>query len=123
MILNNNYYTIAESSGNGNEAVYSIKLLRDCTVYQGHFPGKPVCPGVLNVQTVKECVERTVGKVLRIVSVRQCRFLAVATPYKCPSLTVTISYVGNSDGDSYDITASISGADTVYMTFRGVMAV
>ena len=52
MLLENKYYKVlrARKEGEG-KAVYHVAILPDCNVYEGHFPGNPVCPGVCNIQT------------------------------------------------------------------------
>ena len=50
MILQNELYTIVETGDN----VARIRLLPECAIYQGHFPGNPVTPGVCQVGIVEE---------------------------------------------------------------------
>ena len=86
-------------------------------MYQGHFPGQPVCPGVCNIQTIKECASLLTGKELRISSIKQCLLTAVATPTVCPEGDVTVQ-VSEADG-KYSIVATISDERRQYMAFKG----
>ncbi|MGM9809608.1 MAG: hypothetical protein ACI30J_01905 [Paludibacteraceae bacterium] len=52
-----NYYHILSSDITSDEGMFRVALNADCEVYQGHFPGEPVCPGVCNIQMIKECAE------------------------------------------------------------------
>ena len=54
-------------------ALFQVVLLSDCEVYEGHFPGEPVSPGVCNIQMIKECAEKIVGKTLLLSNLQQCR--------------------------------------------------
>ncbi len=125
MKLEGNYYKLldVEHKGDG-AATFHISLLPECDIYHGHFPGNPVCPGVCNMQTVKECAEKLVGKQLRVASVRQCRLKAVATPAQCSELDVKVS-VEQQPGDNvrYTVVANISDAQRVYMDYKGEMTV
>lgn len=118
MLLENKYYKVlrAREEGDG-KVVYHIALLPDCNVYQGHFPGQPVCPGVCNIQTIKECASLLTGKELRISSIKQCLLTAVATPTVCPEVDVTVQ-VSEADG-KYSIVATISDERRQYMAFKG----
>ena len=118
MLLENKYYKVlrAREEGDG-KAVYHIALLPDCNVYQGHFPGQPVCPGVCNIQTIKECASLLIGKELRISSIKQCLFTAIASPTVCPEVDVEVEV--KEAGGSYTIVASISDEKRQYMTFKG----
>ena len=61
MLLRGRYYKIEGWNTKEGETTFRITLLPDCDVYRGHFPGKPVCPGVCNVQVVKECAMLLTG--------------------------------------------------------------
>ena len=118
MLLENKYYKVLRARKEGErKAVYHIAILPDCNVYQGHFPGNPVCPGVCNIQTIKECASLLVGKELRISTIKQCLFTAIATPTVCPEVDVQVE-VKEADG-SYTIIACISDKERQYMTFKG----
>lgn len=98
----------------------SIRLLADCDVYRGHFPGDPVCPGVCNIETIKECAAMVIGRPLRIVTIKQCRLTAIATPTVCPELDIDI--VATPDGtDTYKLQATMHTGDTTYMDFKGTV--
>lgn len=121
MLLENKFYHIInrEKSGEGS-AVYELALLSECEVYRGHFPGKPVSPGVCEIETVKELVMSLTGRKLFIATVNQCRFKAVASPRVCPKVKVSIEVTPCADG-CYKVLASIADAETVYMEFKGEM--
>jgi 3-hydroxyacyl-[acyl-carrier-protein] dehydratase len=119
MFLENRFYKITKEERAENEARFTVSILPDCDVYDGHFPGNPVCPGVCNIQTIKECAERLVGQPLTITTIKQCRLTAVATPQVCPEVTVTVSATENEGG--YLITANISDEKQGYMSLKAIM--
>lgn len=121
MRLENNYYDVINMHTNGMSGTFYIALRPDCDVYRGHFPGNPVCPGVCNIQTIKECAEMLVGHGLRITVIHRCRLTAVATPSACPELTVKVSLLPSEDGLA--VTASILDDGRTYMDFLGEMTV
>lgn len=121
MKLENNYYELISIHSNGLNSVSHIALRPDCNIYHGHFPHDPICPGVFNIQTIKECAERLVNKKLRISCIRQCRLTAVATPATCPEMDVTVSLQSTEAG--YNITATIVDATHTYMDYKGEMTV
>lgn len=121
MLLENKFYHIIniEKTGEGS-AVYELELLPECDVYRGHFPGKPVSPGVCEIETVKELAMSLTGRKLFIATVGQCRFKAVASPQACPKVKVSLEVSLCSEG-CYKVLASIADAGTVYMEFKGEM--
>lgn len=80
MILKNNLYTIKEANVAEEEARYAIELNAASFIYQAHFPGEPITPGVCIVQIAQELLGEVVGKKLRLVKVKNVKFLSVLTP-------------------------------------------
>lgn len=119
MQLEHHYYQLNVMHTDGETGRFHIALLPDCDVYRGHFPGKPVCPGVCHMQTVKELTEKMTGCRLRIRSIRLCRFTAAASPAICPELDVNIRLSPTENG--IDVQARMADAERTYMEFRGEM--
>jgi len=57
-------------------------------VYDGHFPGNPITPGVLTLAIVRECAEEFIGHNLKYTYIKNCRFVAMIRP--CERLTLNI---------------------------------
>lgn len=121
IMLKDKYFKITDcTKEEGQGATYTVSLLSDCKVYDGHFPGEPVCPGVCNIQTVKECAQLLVGEQsLRIQSVKRCRFKALMTPMAVSQVNISINATKHDKG--YTVTARIYDAQTEYMDFNGEM--
>ncbi len=119
MLLRGHYYKIDGWSTEEGETTFRVDLLPDCDVYRGHFPGKPVCPGVCNVQMLKECAEVLTGRRLTITAIRQCRFTAVASPGRCPWVDISLRAEPLAEG--YAVTARIAAGSTTYLDFKGEM--
>ena len=78
MILQNELYTIVETGDN----VARIRLLPECTIYQGHFPGNPVTPGVCQVGIVEELAEKIYGFGLVLHEVKLLKYTDILRPSK-----------------------------------------
>ena len=103
--------------------MYLCDLKADCDVYAGHFPGKPVSPGVCNIEMIRECAEMLVGQDLLIDTIKQCRLTAVASPAVCPKVDVRVMVARVEGTDSYNIVASIADASTSYMEMKATLKV
>lgn len=119
MLLENRYYEITDIRTTSREGMFRIRLLPDCDVYRGHFPGRPVCPGVCNIEVIKECAVLLSGRKLSISTIRQCRFTTVASPSICPELDVAVSLLPA--GDGYVVSARISDKERTYVEYKGNM--
>ena len=122
MLLKDKFYKVLKEEKDGMTAQYTIVILPDCNVYDGHFPGDPVCPGVCNIETIKECAMMLLGKELRIKTIKQCRLTAIATPTVCPEVTIDLTATPADDNESYTIVASIADDKQSYMNFKGTLA-
>jgi len=124
MLLKDKYYkVIKETRLSQNEAVYLISLFPQADVYRGHFPQKPVCPGVCNIETIRECAEMLVGGSLALTTINRCRLTAVATPQVCPLLDVALTLTPNADRTAYTVIARMYSNDTDYMEMKAEMKV
>lgn len=125
MRLEGYYYKVESVERNAERSVFTLSLLEDCTVYRGHFPGRPVCPGAFGIRLIKECAEKVVGRPLHFSQIRRCRLPALATPEACPSLTVTLNLTATEAdaATSYEVSASIADAAATYIDLKGLLAV
>ena len=122
MLLKDKFYKVlSETRQDEQNAVYLYQLLPDCDVYRGHFPHKPVSPGVCNIEMIKECAMMLTGKSLQIKGIKQCRLTAIASPTVCPEVKVTISVSATDDG--YIVVANIANETQSFMDYKGEMTV
>lgn len=120
MLLENRFYRLMASGQDGMSGTYKVAILEDCDVYEGHFPGDPVCPGVCNIETIKECAIRLLGRDVRIRTIKQCRLTAVATPTVCPEVTITVCATPVAD-NAFNVVASVKDDNRIYMEFKGTL--
>ena len=118
MLLENKFYRVlSEERGEGLSAKYRVAILPECNVYDGHFPGDPVCPGVCNIATIKECAILLCGEQLRNSTIKQCRLTALATPTVCPEVDVQVNL--SLSGERYALQATIADDRQTYMILKG----
>ena len=116
-MLIKDYYTIENVSKQENGAVrFDINLNADCPVYEGHFPGEPVSPGVCNIQMIKECAGQVAGKSLLLNNLQQCRLTTLVTPIQHPQVEVTILL--EEKGDGYKLKATVGKGEDVYLDLK-----
>ena len=120
-MLLKDYYTITSQSTDreSGATLFRIKLNDGHEIYKGHFPEKAVSPGVCNIQMMKECAERVVGKGLIIKQMSQCKMPAMITPDGTPELSVS-TLITETDG-GYSLVSSIFNESTTYITFKGTL--
>lgn len=116
-MLLNEYFTVIDREVNGDNTVFTIRMEKDHPVYQGHFPGNPVSPGVCNLQMIKECVEIVAGEKLTFTNISQYRLMEVVSPFRQQILKLSVA-VKNSDA-GFDVVASAYMGETPCITVKG----
>ena len=95
MKLKNNLYKIICKEEVDSIFIYTIELNPSCVIYQAHFPGEPITPGVCVLQIGKEIIENLLEQSLssyklEIIKVKNVKFLSVISPNETPILTYQI---------------------------------
>lgn len=96
MQLKNNIYKIIGKEDEGGVVNYTIQLIPSCFIYQAHFPGEPITPGVCIVQIGKELVEYLLteqtsqSQSLEIIKVKNVKFLSIISPNEAKQLVCQI---------------------------------
>lgn len=88
-------------------------------VFEGHFPGKPVVPGVCMLQVVKEIVEQELSCPIRILSAENLKFLAVMVPGEV-GIQARVKYMARED-KKLVVSGTLVKGDTVYFKMTAVL--
>lgn len=117
-MLQNNLFTLANLQTQGNSITANIQLNAAHVIFEGHFPGQPVLPGVCMMQMVKEVLESTLTKPTRLVRADDLKFLSIIVPN--PDTTIRIEITTTTDGPNIKTNARLLGdADAVLFKFKG----
>lgn len=79
-------------------AIAHITINKDHEVFDGHFPGNPVTPGVCMLQIIKELTEDITGDSLFMASASNVKFMAIINPEKNPDLKLVLDISETEDG-------------------------
>lgn len=97
MILEN-FYTIKSITKNDdNRYVVIILVNEEHPVFEGHFPGNPIMPGVCMMQIIKELTEQMTERSLFMQSVSNVKFMALINPFVNPELKLELEFVFTDD--------------------------
>jgi len=90
MLLDHFYTILSSELSDSTTWTIQVELNSEHTVYQGHFPGHPVVPGVCLLQLMKECVENIRQQKLQYTQVSSCKFLSAINPIETPHIAVML---------------------------------
>jgi len=91
-MLIKDFYTIQKTTVIDANTIYvNIHLNKDHDVFNGHFPGNPVTPGVCMIQTIKELTENYVRSTLFLQNISNIKFTALINPNVNAELVLELS--------------------------------
>ncbi|HLT52134.1 MAG TPA: hypothetical protein VKZ93_09250 [Arenibacter sp.] len=93
MLIKGLYNTEAFNKTDGG-LIAHIRIDPEHEVFKGHFPGKPVMPGVCMIQIIKELTERALGKELFLSVASNVKFMAIINPETDPELLLELAISG-----------------------------
>lgn len=79
-MLLKDFYSVGNSTKTDGEFITSIRINKEHELYRGHFPHRPVTPGVILMQLFKEEAERQVRSRLKLEKAVNVKFMAVVDP-------------------------------------------
>lgn len=116
MILQNDLYTIVEI---GDKAA-KIRLLPESAIYQGHFPGNPITPGMCQVGIVEELARNICGVELFLSEVKMLKYMDILRP-STQEVEVRFDKLED-DGTSVSAKGTVASEDRVFTKFSLVFA-
>ncbi|MEO7313056.1 MAG: 3-hydroxyacyl-ACP dehydratase [Chitinophagaceae bacterium] len=122
MMLLNNFFTI----NNVTTVAFEVKaeLVIDAThkIFEGHFPGQPVVPGVCMMQIVKEVLEQVTGQNTNLSNAQEMKFLAVINPQIHNTIQLSLKYsVG--ENSAFNVSAMLFTEGFTHFKFKGVFGI
>ena len=112
-------YTLEQALEEAAEsATYRILLNAQHPVFEGHFPGRPVVPGVCMMQTIQELLEGKLNQKVVLKKASNMKFLNMIDPTANPLVDVTIQHK-EQEGE-IKVTASLKFEALTFMKLQGV---
>ena len=108
--------TLQQESGKISAA---LEINADHKIFEGHFPGQPVVPGVCMMQMVKEILEAVLEQPLRLYTADNLKFLAVIDPVETNTIQAVLKYTTAAD-ESIQVSATFLNDSVVYFKMNGV---
>lgn len=107
------FYSILSVDRNDNLYSAAIVFNPHHPVYEGHFSGFPIAPGVMLTHLIKELCETELKRKLTMERAGDIKFLKMIIPTDGSPYTVKIDF--NFDADVVDVKAMISREDSIYL--------
>jgi 3-hydroxyacyl-[acyl-carrier-protein] dehydratase len=120
-MLKNNLFTI--SSIEQENEIYKAQIEIDPAheIFQGHFPGQPILPGVCLIEMVKEVLKEIGQKSYKLVSAATIKYLHVVDPGKDQILTFEFGITEEAGVKRVNVTSFLPDG-TSNFKFKGTFA-
>lgn len=81
MVLENFYSIVSkEIVEEGKSYLFNIQINSEHPIFEGHFPGNPITPGVCMMQIIKDITESISGRSLFMKKCSNVKFMAIINP-------------------------------------------
>lgn len=93
MILqNSDLYTVTGLQVTDTTIRAELSIDPQHRIFEGHFPGRPVVPGVCMLQMIKEIAQRSLHKKLFLTKATQVKYLKVLVPEQNARIALHIKW-------------------------------
>ncbi|HJT74697.1 MAG TPA: hypothetical protein VJ720_11775 [Chitinophaga sp.] len=110
-------FTIEQEQQQAEAATYGILWNASHPVFEGHFPGKPVVPGVCMMQSIQELLERSLQHKVLLKKAGNMKFLNMIDPNANPQTEISLQYK-EQEGE-IKVTAALKFEALTFMKFQG----
>ncbi|MCW3117765.1 MAG: 3-hydroxyacyl-ACP dehydratase [Chitinophagaceae bacterium] len=117
-MLKNDFFYIQSLSDDQGIISAVIEINPFHKIFEGHFPGRPVVPGVCMMQMIKEITETVMGKDFFLHKAGIVKFLSVIVPQKDKTVQAQIKY-SEIENNTLNFDATLFKEDTIYLKFKG----
>lgn len=110
-MLENSLYTLTSFEKTESSITASLTLDPSSAVFTGHFPEKPVLPGVCLTHIVTELLSKGLENEYKLEEGKQLKFLSLVTPDTTTDLFYEISY--KEMDEKISLSADVKAGETV----------
>lgn len=103
------YFDILNEEKQEGQGEYLISINANHSVYEGHFPGNPIMPGVVQLQIITDLLSHYLGKEVSLKNARSLKFLNVINPNEVKKLNVLLKTTDTEKGTRVAAIGSFEG--------------
>jgi 3-hydroxymyristoyl/3-hydroxydecanoyl-(acyl carrier protein) dehydratase len=118
MILKDDFYTITSQTETETGWKCGLSLNAAHPIYQAHFPGHPVTPGVCIVQMAKEMVALCYAKSFFLCGLGNVKFLRIIDPSERQDLSVHLTAGRTDEQGRFVVPVSIRNETAVFASLK-----
>ena len=114
-------FTIENTTTEGSDHIIAVSLNPSHAIFEGHFPEKPILPGVCTLEIIKRAIAHSVGSSLRYEAIADCKYLALIEPEKDQHLILRMNVIQADDQIHYTVKGAVWSGDQVKLKLKSTM--
>ena len=116
-LLNTNFGKLIATKTEENRIDFTVELNPQHDIYRGHFPHKPITPGVCSLQMIWELLEVHFQFKLRLKKADNIKFAGMIDPHQVDVVNFKITISPEQFSEILGVKASIESSDNVFCKF------
>jgi 3-hydroxyacyl-[acyl-carrier-protein] dehydratase len=120
MLLSDFYFVLSNTCTDTTVSA-SIRFNRDHPIFNGHFPGNPIVPGVCMLEIVRQLVEQSTNTKLLISEGDNIKFLNMIDPGQYETVQVDVNFKQSTG--NYAVNATIISGELTFFKFTGTFRI
>lgn len=121
-MLKDQLYSLKALESTDNSITAQLALDASDAIYQGHFPGNPVTPGVVQLEIIKELLSHVWNSEVTLVSMATAKYLAILNPVTTPVVEVQLTLQQQED-QTWKVAAVFKSETETFTKVSGVYGV
>lgn len=93
MKLRDSLYTVTGMERSGDTVTFRLRLNASHVIYGAHFPGRPITPGVCQLQMVTDCLGCLLQKKVYADKVKNIKYLTLVSPKETEEVTLVFNKI------------------------------
>lgn len=100
---------------------FTIVINSEDPLFKGHFPFRPILPGVCTMQIIKECICSILSRDLYFSNITQCKFVGMIDPLIDNAIAIKIE-CKNDEFNNVLINASVSSSNVIVCKLKATLS-
>jgi 3-hydroxyacyl-[acyl-carrier-protein] dehydratase len=119
-MLLDNFFSI-ESLDVAEGAIHSrVRIQADHQIFNGHFPGQPIVPGVCMIEMIKEIVEKCEQRTFLLQGASNIKFLSIIDPRQNNLINATVAIEAR-ETNTLKINASLFAGEVTFFKLKAIL--
>lgn len=86
-------------------------------IFEGHFPGNPVSPGVTQIEIIRQIISEALQKNLMLCEAKDIKYITPILPAQMDAIHLKAEY--SIDSDRIKLNCVLSANDVIFTKIRG----